>query len=252
MRLSTVRLSAFSFVAFLGLSLAAQAGSRPLALVYKGPGSCVSDGHCSEAAAAVADRAGFDVEFVGPKSHDMTLFREAAVYIQPGGNSTEVGEAMTEGMKRLLRDFVAEGGGYVGFCAGGFFAMSPFPGYPRLGLIRGDADGLEEDSPSIVSVSWTDGLRHHVYWEGGPFFILPRSSNFEVVSRYALNRKPASIRGEVGQGRVWVSGYHPEAPYDWRFHPTLEDSDGTKADLDMAVEMIRWSARAHPMRSRLR
>jgi glutamine amidotransferase-like uncharacterized protein len=217
---------------------------RPLALVYNGPGACKEDGHCAEAAARVAERAGFDVEFVGAKTKDRSLFDEAAIYIQPGGNATTVANNMLKTMKNLIREFVHSGGGYVGFCAGGFYAMTPYDdeGENRLGLIDGDADVTDHDYPSIVRVSWKDGVRHHVYWEGGAHFMLDRKANAEAVSRYSDTRQVASIRGQFGKGRVWVTGFHPEAPYDWRFDPDLEDPDGTDADLEMAIEMIRWAA----------
>jgi glutamine amidotransferase-like uncharacterized protein len=218
--------------------------ARPLALVYNGPGACKSDGQCAEAAARVAERAGFDVEFVGPKTKDRSLFDEAAIYIQPGGNATAVADSMLKSMKNLIREFVHAGGGYVGFCAGGFYAMTPYNDEQdnRLGLIDGDADVTDHEYPSIVSVSWLDGLRHHVYWEGGAYFKLSRRSNAEVVSRYSDTRQASSVRGQFGEGRVFVTGFHPEAPYEWRFDPDLDDPDGTDGDLEMAMEMIQWAA----------
>jgi glutamine amidotransferase-like uncharacterized protein len=246
--LAVLRIFGFATVLASSLftSFPAQAG-RPLALVYKGPGSCKdSHGNCAEAAAAVAERAGFDIEFVGPNENDKTLFGEASIYIQPGGNSTHVAEAMTAKMKKMIVDFVHSGGGYVGFCAGGFYAMMPYDdeGTNRLGLLDGDADVADFDYPSIQSVSWLDGVRHHVYWEGGAYFKLARGSDAEVVSRYSATRQAAAVRGMSGNGRVFVTGFHPEAPYDWRFDPDLTDADGTDADLELAVEMIRWAAHA--------
>ncbi len=242
------------FGLFLLVSLtfaSAHAQSRPLALVYKGPGACPArEGNCADAAAAVADRAGFDVEFVSPNTKDAGLFQEAAVYIQPGGNASMVAEHMTKTMKNLIRRFVSDGGGYVGFCAGGFYAMTPYDkeGQNRLGLIAGDAEVADFEYPSIVNVSWLDGKRHHVFWEGGAYFKLNQNSklygnsNTEVVSVYSQTRQAAGIRSQFGRGRVFVTGYHPEAPYHWRFNPTLEDADGTESDLAMAIQMVRWVA----------
>ncbi len=236
----------FLFLALLVNSSPTEAQARPIALVYNGPGACKSDGHCAEAAAAIADKAGFDVEFVGPSTKDDSLFTEAAIYIQPGGNATQVADAMTLAMKNRIRTFVENGGGYVGFCAGAFYAMTPYDdkGQNRLGLLVGDAEVADFDYPSIVSVSWLDGSRHHVYWEGGAYFKLAKGSDVEVVSRYASTRQAAGVRGMHGKGRVFVTGFHPEAPYDWRFDPKLEDADGTDADQALAVEMIQWAA--HP------
>lgn len=230
-------------VGLISVSFQNAFAGRPVALIYNGPGACKSDGHCAEAAAAVADKAGYEVEFVGAKTKDASLFDEAALYIQPGGNATQVADNMLVSMKNLVRDFVHNGGGYVGFCAGAFYAMTPYDdaGQNRLGLLDGDAEVADFNYPSIVSVSWLDGIRHHVYWEGGAYF-KSLGSDIEVVSRYADTRQVSSVRGKSGKGRVWVTGFHPEAPYDWRFDPKLEDPDGTEPDQAMAVEMIRWVA----------
>jgi hypothetical protein len=49
------------------------------------------------------------------------------------------------------------------------------------------------------------------------------------------------VRASYGEGRVSVSGVHPEAPQWWRDYYKLQDSDGL--DYDLAVGMIRWAAR---------
>ena len=92
---------------------------RPLALVYQGEGSCEEG--CSEAAAAIAELAGFRVKYVGPEAlkEDATdvqvkaVFENAKVWIQPGGVAMDAMYSMTYKLRTELVNFIDNGGGYV-------------------------------------------------------------------------------------------------------------------------------------------
>src|SRR3954463_13790060 len=111
--MSAIHVGWMALSLLLTLGQTAQAAD---ALVYKGPGSC-EDG-CSEAAALVAKLAGLHPVFVDPHPASADVFKNAAVWIQPGGKSRTVGATMSAELKSWIQNFVAAGGGYVGFCAG--------------------------------------------------------------------------------------------------------------------------------------
>ena len=210
------------------------------ALVYKGPGAC--DEGCAESAALMAELAGFNPVFVGPDETDPKIFDSAAVWIQPGGKASLVGRAMNEGLKDRIRAFVRRGGGYVGYCAGGFFATEKIGTLSDrgLGLIVGRSRLYKKVSGSaaVVDLSWA-GSRRQVYWEGGPAFYPPPSgAGVDITATYP-DGSAASIRGMYGTGRVYVTGMHPEAPQKWYDYYHLTDSDGL--DHELAVDMIKWA-----------
>lgn len=103
---------------------ASAAPAAPLALVYRGPGTCWKG--CAEAAAFVAWRAGYRVRFVGSGETGANVFQGASVWIQPGGRAIDQARAMAPELKAHVREFVEAGGGYVGFCAGAFMASRQF------------------------------------------------------------------------------------------------------------------------------
>lgn len=41
-----------------------------------------------------------------------------------------------------------------------------------------------------------------------------------------------------GNGKVFITGLHPEAPQSWRTYYGINDSDGL--DFDLVDEMISW------------
>jgi hypothetical protein len=237
------------FVLLLGFGLTtAHAGKR--ALVYNGPGAC-SDG-CYDAAFQVALQAGLDPVFVGENalSIDSTeqdqanLFKDAAIWIQPGGKSKTAMTSITDQLKNAIDEFVKAGGGYVGFCAGAFsstqfvgtswtLGFNFMPG--KTSLYKGVSAEAE-----IIPVVW-NGKARNIYWEGGPYLSKLPPGKVEVIGTYP-NGQVAAARSQYGSGRIFVTGLHPEAPQDWRDYYHLKDADGL--DQDLAVEMIHWAQSA--------
>ncbi len=228
-----------SFLFFVSLALVSTAFAKT-ALIYKGPGSC-EDG-CSEASADVARLAGLTPVYVGPDEKNLAIFNDAVVWIQPGGKSNTVAEKMNPKLKKALKEFIAQGGCYVGFCAGGFLATEQVGGSETkgLGILLGRSELLDvagDPEAAILMTQWS-GVKRGLYFEGGPYFA-PKAGqrNPEITATYA-DGSWASVRNTFGKGRVYVTGGHPEAPEDWRTYFKLIDADGL--DQDLAVEMINW------------
>lgn len=234
--------------------------SRPLAMVYSGPGSCDSgtpDG-CSESAARLAQHAGFQVIFVGPEGKEAEGFWEKAkLWIQPGGRARIQVLTMTAELKNKIRSFVSAGGGYVGFCAGGFLATQHFGWVdteePKnsfeadgLGLLPGnsryyerfDGELTKEKLAKVIPTTWR-GQRRSVYWELGPYFDASTIQNGVVLDASYEDGRGLAVRSHFGAGKVAVTAFHPEAPESWYRYYGLTDGDGV--DHDIALEMMGWA-----------
>ena len=242
-------------------SFAFAGNSKPLALIYKGPGACrTEDGDagrsgygCSEAAADVAKSAGFDYQFVGPDalSEQATdaevhaLFHDAKVWIQPGGIAQLALYSMTYKLRKELVNFISNGGGYVGFCAGAFIATSIIGTSKNygLGIFPGRTAGYgywPENSSvgySFEKMSWL-GKSRRVYFEGGPY-LYGYGTNAETIATFQSGYTSAA-RSTYGKGRVYITGGHPEAPAIWSEEDGLLDPDGK--DHDLGAEMLQWAA----------
>ncbi len=218
---------------------------EPIALVYRGPGACPEN--CAESAAEIARLEGLTPIFVGPHDSPQENWQRAAAWVQPGGKSSTVARTMSETLKEWIRTFVAHGAAYVGFCAGGFYSTTEISnrGVAGLGVMPGWTrfyDVRPTEDVYMTEVLWA-GERRHVYWEGGPYFVLPESSPGEEPQAWPLafypDGKVAAAQALYGQGRVSVSGPHPEAPESWKIHYGLNDEDGS--DWDLAREMLAWA-----------
>jgi len=214
------------------------------ALVWGGPGAC-TDG-CIEAAVHVTKLAGFDPMIVTPENFDPSLFEKAKVWVQPGGKSGAASNAMGAANRAVIKKFIADGGGYVGFCAGAFLTTAKV-GETRvdgLGIIPGRTRVFRKAKgyPSVEKMITPNGIKHH-YWEGGPWFSLSTTQlqNITVKSRYNTTNAINAVETTYGQGRISVSGTHPEAPQWWYDDGQIVDADGL--DNLEAASMVKWAAR---------
>jgi glutamine amidotransferase-like uncharacterized protein len=198
------------------------------AAVYRGRGAGSCDG-CSEAVARLLGSAPtpFDVVFVGPnemlKVTPETL-NGVVLYAQPGGG--EVGPAWSHlsGEAEAIREWVRNGGNYLGICLGAYLAGSD-PGY---GLFPGrvyryiDSDDATVSSPDYTTVEtiWA-GQSKQMYFQDGPAFEVNPGAPAAVLATYP-GGEAAAVVASYGRGRVGLIGPHPEADRDW-FDSSTDD-----------------------------
>jgi glutamine amidotransferase-like uncharacterized protein len=205
--------------------------SRPLALVYRGPASLPG---CPEAVAKLlsASACGFRVEFVGPRESRRLCPQSlvgATLYAQPGGADLDEAYKHLRSHREAVRQFVAGGGRYLGFCLGGYLAGAS----PGFDLLPGDSDQyistefatVHTDGDAVVEVDWR-GHRRNLYFQDGPHFRFDAGADVEVLATYPNHAVAAAVT-VFGRGRVGVVGPHPEADADW-----FTDADLTDPGLD--------------------
>jgi glutamine amidotransferase-like uncharacterized protein len=214
----------------------------PLALVYNGPGACPES--CAWLAARAAHRAGYSVHYVNEKTLTAESFRDASLWVMPGGDAYAAAGALSAEQKALVHDFVKNGGHYLGFCAGAFIIdrfvddASTIPGFDLWGSDQYESE--PDHNPRILSVNWK-GTQRWLYHEGGGYFKLnpadPHLASYSITAKYSDGRI-AALQFELGRGRVAVTGLHPEASEDWKKSNHLVDPDGD--DQSVVSDMIGY------------
>jgi biotin protein ligase-like protein len=224
------------------------------ALVYRGPASTPG---CPEAVAAALARSrwGLEVRYVGPKERlqlGPEAFSRAVLYAQPGGGSLRRAWRKLDRHAPLVREFVRSGGGYLGFCLGGYLAGRT----PGFGLLPGDTDRwiaspgapVTHAGDAVTTVLW-GGVRRKLYVQDAPWFDLdPDEGAADVLATYA-NGLPAAVSAPFGSGTVGVVGPHPEASADWFSDVGLDVPADLGADLtqdliDRSMTRIRAADRS--------
>ncbi|MBO0790053.1 MAG: hypothetical protein J2P36_03775 [Ktedonobacteraceae bacterium] len=218
-------------------------GTRPVALVYRGPGGCKG---CSEAVAALlrSSKWNFDVKYVGPKENlklSAATLRTAVLYAQPGGNG-DTGKAYRNIRRQLggsdvMSSWVKSGGRYLGICMGGFIAGDT-PNWPGFDLLPGTVGqwinspgaSWKNDNDTVIPVKWRGNARW-MYFQDGPYFKPdPEATGVQVLATY-MNGKVAAMTAPYVRGKMAVSGPHPEADESWYSEHHLTNPDGVNADL---------------------
>ncbi|GAB0132354.1 hypothetical protein EsDP_00000794 [Epichloe bromicola] len=253
-------------LAFAAWPSKAADAARPRALVYRGPAACKG---CAEAVAKLLETSSqnFVITYVGPKEDDQLsaeLLRQAAVYAQPGGPDLSSAYEELKPHQSELRDFVKNGGRYLGFCLGAFLAGDS----PGFGLLpsgvnataerKSDGAQVTGTEDTIIQVDWTfrsgvssfsqgqTAKSQWVYFQDGAVINgLPKDDNSTVLGRYSSNGNVAASLTPLGKGYVALVGPHPEATRDWYSAYRLDNPDGVK--LDIGYDFVNAAMDAGPL-----
>lgn len=208
---------------------------RPIALVFRGE-STEQDDDLAEPLAEFLRKSPrhFKVRIVGPNEDedlDEDSLEDADLLAMPGGPDLDDASDETKGAKRAIRNFVSDGGRYLGVCLGAYLAGHS----PGFGLLPKDADTDSEceqkgaqvtnDEDAIIQVDWTyshgekAGQTHKDQWiffqEGPCIKGFEESDTSFILGRYSKDGRIASTLSKFGDGWVGLIGPHPEADQSW-------------------------------------
>ena len=189
---------------------------------------------------------GFTVRRVDPAGIREGILTNLDVLIMPGGSGSKQATNLEISGREAIRQFVKNGGGYVGVCAGAYLASSHYPW--SLHIINARVIDREHWARGKGNVILTlsdlgqKALGHpekevEVYYGQGPLY--GRGTNdtlppYEELAIYktevakenvppgvpmgVMQGTTAIARGEYGKGRVICYSPHPEKPFQPVFH----------------------------------
>lgn len=153
-----------------------------------------------------------------------------SIFVMPGGRDRPYHAALQGTGNERIREFVENGGTYVGICAGAYYGCSRVEfdkGFPLEvcedrelkffdGIAVGPAYGkgtfeyTSEKGARKAKLKCANGILH-VYYNGGCTFE-GDLSKVEILARYLdlPDHPPAIIQCTVGKGRAILSGVHIE------------------------------------------
>ncbi len=181
----------------------------------------------------------------------------------PGGwagdyNTDLAGTGITE-----IRNFVRDGGAFFAVCAGAYFGcdkiiweghgleypLNLFDGY-GIGPVEEIATWPNRDMTEII-IDRTSPIidlsgepeNHTIQYFGGPWFDIDGKEGIHSLATYAANNESAMIAFEYVDGRVFLSGPHPE----WEEDSARDGSVGYDAvfddvgsEWDMMLKVSLW------------
>lgn len=215
---------------------------QPIALIYRGPAT--SEG-CSESIAALLED-NYKIVYVGPKEDvdvDVQILSRAALYVQPGGDDLDDSWPHVRQYAKSIRNYVKNGGKYLGICLGGYLAGTE-PGYDLLPghgqtdqYITSKGAVITTEIDTVVPVLWR-GKQRHIYFQDGTRFELDLEAAPTEVLAYYTNGQIAAAVQHSGKGRVAMVGPHPEANEEWYEEANLTNPDG-KLSVDLFYDLLQ-------------
>lgn len=176
--------------------------------------------------------------------------KDADVVIFTGGSGSKEAASLGEAGREEVREFVRNGGGYVGICAGAYLACSGFSW--GLGILdartvsskwrRGSGKVEIEVTPEGEALTKLPAARREIRYGNGPILKAAGRTDlppYEPLAWYrtelaengtpagVMVNSPALVRSTFGKGRVLISSPHPE------------QTDGMEDAVERAV---RWVA----------
>jgi glutamine amidotransferase-like uncharacterized protein len=170
-----------------------------------------------------------DADFINGR--DLKGFR---VICFPGGNMYQYAQDITSSGMAKVREFISNGGGYIGICGGAYFTgqkvmwqgrqlpMSPLAIFP--GTTQGPVDAIAPYPDCVMCkiniadrthpVTQTEPDSAWVMYCYGPMLLPDTSADVQILGEYDVVGKPAVIAFEYGTGRVFLIGTHPEVEED--------------------------------------
>ncbi len=188
------------------------------------------------------------------------IFRANDIFIMPGGADIPYGAALNGTGNQQIRDFVTQGGTYLGLCAGAYYgsrAIAYHQGrsdeiceprelafidalaYGSLPAIAGYYDA------TLATACWTTliddkGNLCQSFYNGGCAFEL-NDEDARILARYTdLPGQPAAIiEKSVGAGRVLLSGVHCEIRPDHLRQWSWDSEDEERRARELANHIAR-------------
>lgn len=181
------------------------------------------------------NRAGLSFRVVHPQEikEGYLQNQNPELLIMPGGKSWEYLKQLgVEGQKQI-KDYVQDGGSYLGICAGAFFASSDRVGGHTTGPYGvGLIEATAYDGKQLGDKNYKNGMknfdlslagfksRYRVLFLEGPYFRISEQEmarkNVQVFGRFSSTKEISNIYFDAQKGKVALIAAHPEIE-EWRY-----------------------------------
>jgi biotin--protein ligase len=196
--------------------------------VYNGPG--VSTESFEQAFLALETSVGdrYTIKAIGPEEVIESRWEEKAVlFVMPGGADIPYCEFLNGRGNKKIRNFVVNGGAYLGICAGAYygggyveFALGTdmeVAGERELSFFAGTVQGpvlapydYMTNSGSRAALINAFSKTYTIYFNGGGHFVdASKDPNVNLLATYDEG-SAAIIECSIGQGKAILTGVHVE------------------------------------------
>ncbi len=227
-----------------------------------------ADDDCLDATRTMFQWMGYSVRYVNAYQIRNEGLDEYRLLCMPGGDMYQYAQDLHILGANNIKSFINGGGAYIGICGGGYYAgrevywrgdklvmisLDLFPGitqgpdnniipYPEYGMCKIDIiDSLHPITASEPDTAWI-----LYYW--GPAFFPDTNATVDILGTYNSGGDAALCAFSYGEGRVFLTGPHPEFEEDDDRDGTdfAEECDDRGTDWELMKKAARWCLREIP------
>jgi len=141
------------------------------------------------------------------------FFRHVDLVAVPGGfGDSDSYESLFRHNGREVKEFVANGGHYLGICMGAYWAGSHYldmlEGVDAVQYLKRPGTDTRRPHAKSIAINWRNKPMNMFWYDGCA--LVGDTSKFETVATYANDDAMAII-----QGRIGLIGCHPESEKFW-------------------------------------
>ena len=163
----------------------------------------------------------FDYDYDRINELELNQLKPDDVLIIPGGEIRAYLPAIGDMGIKNIRDFITDGGTYIGICAGSYIAGENYNGVQGLGLFPQSLDGNK--TQSTIEVMDSEGNNFQLINENGPDLSVIKSDQILLKDK---DSNPQAIMLSYGQGKAYLFAAHPEGSIYYELLP--QDFSGAK------------------------
>ena len=221
-----------------------------------------ADEGCIQATKKMFKWMGYTVQLVNSNYINKESLDNFSIICIPGGNMYQYAEDISSSGKEKIRNFIRNGGSYIGICGGAYFTgekviwqgiqlpIEPLAIFP--GTTQGPTDEIAPypdcvmcevnivDHSHPITQSEQDSL--WIAYCYGPVFLPNQGTNVDILGKYEIGDKPVIIAFEYGLGNVFIIGTHPEFEEnsDRDGFAPLDEMDDRGSDWDLMKKATGW------------
>lgn len=193
--------------------------------LYKSYG--VSDISFDAAKTLLSSQKNINLKIISSSDIRNGKLKNSNVFIAMGGSGSQQGKDLKESGRNKVKEFVQNGGGYIGVCGGSYMAITG-PSEGKLNLLSAKNYGNNgwQRGTGNCELKTNDGQTINLHYENGPIF---ENTNYEGAGAYQtlatfncdyyipdkgtfegdMIGQPAIIVGNYGKGKVLLFSPNP-------------------------------------------
>ncbi len=147
----------------------------------------------------------FDLKYYRLCEHQLSILKPSDIFIVPGGLISAYLSAWGKEGVNKIKNFVKNGGVYIGICSGAYVAGINFNNQKGLNFFKETL--VYQKHRNIVFVKDKDNKKLNLIAENGPDISIIKADDFILKDNKDI---PYAIKVKYSKGRAYLFSAHPE------------------------------------------